>query len=144
MAVFEGILFADTFISSKDQFINFFVQHYVQNQKIIDTCINTLNQVLIQYTTKAVTPEMAEAFKLAWNNFEREVLLNQTDLQIIVAYRGEGGKNGQFSQILKQEDIDRIHDMMDYLEMSQIKETLAKKGKIIAIIESAFIPFDLL
>ena len=24
---------------------------------------------------------------------------------------------------LKQEDIDRIHDMMDYLEMSQIKET---------------------
>ena len=141
MAVFEGILFADTFISSKDQFINFFVQHYTQNQKIIDTCINTLNQVLIQYTTKAVTPDMAAAFKVAWNNFEKQVLLNQTDLQIIVAYRGEGGKNGQFSQILKQEDIegkgigigasyginaghDLVKDSIQALNASKIEEFL--------------------
>lgn len=106
MANIEGIIFADLFINSKDQFTEFFIQHYSQNQQAIDTCINELNGVLTLYATKAITPAMASEFKISWNNFEKIVLLNQGDLQLLVAYRGASGKNGQFSQIIKQEDVE--------------------------------------
>ena len=88
MANIEGIIFADLFINSKDQFIEFFTQHYSQNQKIIDSCINDLSNVLTLYSTKAITPVMAQEFKTSWNNFEKNVLLNQNDLQLLVSYRG--------------------------------------------------------
>lgn len=106
MANTEGIIFADLFITSKDQFINFFIQHYSQNQQIIDTCIQELETVLTLYKTKTVTPDMAENFRISWNKFEKIVLLNQEDLQLLVAYRGAGGKNGEFSQIIKQEQVE--------------------------------------
>ena len=141
MANIEGIIFADLFISNKEQFIDFFVSYYSQNQQRINKIINELNNVLTMYTTKAVTPAMADAFKKAWIDFEHIVMLNQQDLQLLVAYRGAHGKNGQFSQIIKQEDVegsgggpgasyginaghDLIKDSMKALNASKIEEFL--------------------
>lgn len=51
---------------------------------------------------------MANDFRISWNNFEKIVLLNQGDLQLLVAYRGAHGRDGQFSQIIKQEDVESV------------------------------------
>lgn len=141
MAV-EGIIFSDLFITNKEMFVNFFASFYVENQEKIDKCILNLSQVLTQYTTKTVTEAMATSFKKAWDDFEHIVLLNEQDLQLIVAYRGAGGRDGQFSQIIKQSDVegtaitgagkqyginaghDLIKDSIKSLEASQIESFL--------------------
>lgn len=141
MAV-EGIIFSDLFITNKEMFVNFFASFYVENQEKIDKCILNLSQVLTQYTTKTVTEAMATSFKKAWDDFEHIVLLNEQDLQLIVAYRGADGRDGQFSQIIKQSDVegtaitgagkqyginaghDLIKDSIKSLEASQIESFL--------------------
>ena len=140
MANIEGIIFSDLFIQSKDQFINFFINHYNQNQQKIDNCINDLTVVLTEYKTKNITVGMAEHFKKAWDNFEHIVMLNQNDLELIVAYRGQSGKNGQFSEIIRQADVegtgqggtqyginaghDLVKDSIKALQASQIEQFL--------------------
>lgn len=101
-----GIIFSDLFINNKEMFVDFFEAYYIQNEQILRPVIEKLNAVLTQYNTKQVTATMAESFQSAWKEFQNKVLLNQRDLQIIVAYRGQGGRDGQFSQILKQADIE--------------------------------------
>lgn len=141
MANIEGILFADLFINSKDLFVNLFTNYYSQNKQQIDPVTQRLEQVLTAYQTKAITPAMANDFKKSWNDFEKIVLLNQGDLELLVAYRGASGKNGQFSQIIKQEDVegtgggpgasyginaghDLIKDSIKALNASQVEQFL--------------------
>lgn len=102
----SGIIFGDIFINNKEFFVDIFEQYYLQNQQELDFVINELNRVLTQYTTQSVTAAMAKEFSVAWHNFQQKVLLNQQDLQLIVAYRGYRGKNGRFSQIVKQSDVE--------------------------------------
>lgn len=102
----EGILFADIFVSNKEQFIRFFVQYYKQNKTIVDNCIDKLNKVLEDHMTKHITATMAKAFKEAWNDFEKKVLLNQKDLQLIVSYRSDTTHPARFSKIIRQEEVE--------------------------------------
>lgn len=106
MANNSGIIFADIFINNKEMFVDIFEQYYLKNQQELDRVITQLNSVLTEYTTKQVTVSMAEAFQRSWKEFQQKVLLNQADLQLIVAYRGRSGKDGQFSQIVKQSDVE--------------------------------------
>lgn len=106
MANNSGIIFADIFINNKDMFVDIFEQYYLKNQQELDKVITQLNSVLTEYTTKQVTVSMADAFQKSWKEFQQKVLLNQADLQLIVAYRGQSGKDGQFSQIIKQSDVE--------------------------------------
>lgn len=106
MAEITGIIFADLFINDKKFFIDFFSSYYKNNQAIIDKAITDLESVLKQYTTKVVTKEMANSFKEKWNNFERIVLMNQKDLQLIVSYRGTQEYDATFSQIVNQSDVE--------------------------------------
>ena len=87
---------------------------------------------------------MADSFKNAWKNFQRIVLLNDGDLQLLVAYRGYQGRNAEFSQIIRQEDVegvgetvrgrqygikagdDLIKDSIDALKASQVEQFLQK------------------
>lgn len=87
-------------------FVKMFEEYYIENQAIVDPVINRLQMVLNNYSTKKVTSAMASEFHTAWNAFQQTVLLNQQDLQLIVAYRGQSGKNGQFSEILKQHQVE--------------------------------------
>lgn len=106
MAEITGIIFADLFINDKKFFVDFFSSYYKDNQVVIDKVITDLDQVLKQYTAKAVTKEMAESFKAKWNNFENIVLLNKKDLQLIVAYRGTQKYDTTFSQIIEQSKVE--------------------------------------
>lgn len=101
----EGILFADIFVNNKDLFVEMFAEYYRENyQKIIST-IENLHNVLNKYKHKQVTKEMAAEFEACWLDFEQWVLLNTGNLQLIVAYRGQHGLNGRFSQIMNQKDV---------------------------------------
>lgn len=106
MASSEGIIFADLFINNKEFFIQFFSQYYQENKQRIDPVIIELETILNNYNVNTITTAMAESFKIAWKNFQRIVLLNDGDLQLLVAYRGKGGHNPTFSQIIKQEDVE--------------------------------------
>lgn len=102
----KGVIFSDLFITNKQIFIDFFEQYYLSNQQQIDAVSLKLNQVLTTYKTKQVTEKMASDFKQSWNDFQRYVLLNSQDLQLIVAYRGYQGKDAHFSQIVKQSEVE--------------------------------------
>ena len=108
MASYEGIIFADLLITNRELFVEFFEQYYLEKQLIIDPIIQELNNVLIQYKTKSITASMASSFKIAWQKFQQHVLLNTGDLQLLVAYRGYQGKDAQFSQIIKQSDVEGV------------------------------------
>lgn len=101
----EGILFADIFVNNKDLFVEMFAEYYRENyQKIIST-IENLHNVLNKYKRKQVTKEMAAEFESCWSDFEQWVLLNTGNLQLIVAYRGQSGRDGRFSQVMDQKDV---------------------------------------
>lgn len=87
-------------------FVDFFEQYYIEQQQILDPVILKLNDVLTEYQTKQITIKMADSFKVAWKDFQKKVLLNTGDLQLIVAYRGYQGKDAQFSEIIKQSDVE--------------------------------------
>ena len=101
----QGILFSDIFINNKKIFVDFFSQYYIKNQTKIDTVANKLFVVLKKYTTQTVTPSMAEEFQSAWEEFEKYVLLNNKDLDLIVSYRGADGSSSTFSQIIPQKMV---------------------------------------
>lgn len=99
----EGIIFSDILINNKEVFINIFKQHYEKDQTNIDNAINNLSVALESFSAKALnTEENANKFRKAWLEFQRVVLLNQQPLQLIVVYRGSGGKDSEFSGILNQ------------------------------------------
>ena len=102
----EGILFGDLFINNREMFVKLFEQYYIENQAIIAPVINNLQIVLEKYNTKKVTSAMASEFHTAWSRFQQIVLLNQKELQLIVAYRGQSGRDGQFSEILYQSEVE--------------------------------------
>lgn len=102
----QGILFSDIFINNKKIFVDFFSQYYIKNQTKIDTVANKLFVVLKKYTTQTVTPSMAEEFQSAWEEFEKYVLLNNKDLDLIVSYRGADGSSSTFSQIIPQKMVE--------------------------------------
>ena len=106
MANQQGILFSDIFINNKKIFIDFFSQYYINNQIKIDTIANKLFTVLTKYTTQTVTPTMAKEFQNAWEDFEKYVLLNKKDLELIVSYRGSNGSSSTFSQIIPQKMVE--------------------------------------
>lgn len=106
MANQQGILFSDIFINNKKIFVDFFSEYYAQNKTQIDTVSNKLLNVLTKYTTKTVTTTMAVEFQTAWKDFEKYVLLNNKDLELIVSYRGSKGENSTFSQIVPQKAVE--------------------------------------
>lgn len=106
MANNQGIIFKDIFINNKEMFVDIFESHYLKNKEVLDPIINEVYNVLQKYTTKTITPAMAAEFKSAWERFEQQVLLNQGDLQLLVAYRGQSGLNAQFSQIISQSAVE--------------------------------------
>lgn len=140
----QGIIFSDMFITNKDMFVKFFASYYREKQAVLDPIINNVKKVLDKYTEKVITPAMATDFKTAWNDFEKNVLLNQGDLQLLVAYRGKQGLNATFSKIVKQADVegaatsdgetrygiqsghDLIKETMDALKASDIEKFLQK------------------
>ena len=138
MANIEGIIFSDLFITNREMFVNFFEKYYLENKVQLDLIITKLNAVLTEYQTKQVTAAMASSFKAAWNEFQKYVLLNNQDLQLIVAYRGYQGKDAVFSQIVKQSDVegvvngaygintgnDLIKDSMESLKAQQVEKFL--------------------
>ncbi|MBO7078992.1 MAG: hypothetical protein J6W64_04180 [Bacilli bacterium] len=102
-----GILFSDLFITDKAFFVKFFSSYYEENQKIMDSVIAQLQTVLSKTNTNIVTKAIATEFQQAWKNFERIVLLNDRDLQLLVAYRGEYG-TAEFSTIVDQEYVEGV------------------------------------
>lgn len=106
MANNQGIIFKDIFINNKEMFVDIFESYYVKNKAILDPIIEEVQSVLKKYNTKNITPAMATEFKAAWSQFEKYVLLNEGDLQLLVAYRGHSGLNAQFSQILSQAQVE--------------------------------------
>lgn len=144
MANIEGIIFADLFITNKNLFIDFFTQYYTEYSSYINTAILNLNTVLTKYTTQTVTAASAAEFEAAWNEFQTIVLMNNQNLQLLVAYRGQSGLNAQFSQILDQSSVmgvgktsygtayginagnQLVRDSIKYLEASKVEEFLQK------------------
>lgn len=145
MAQVEGIIFGDLFITNKELFVEFFTQYYNENEADLRMVTLNLQAVLQKYTLKALNKEMAAEFKVVWERFQKEVLLNQQDLQLIVAYRGgQGGKEATFSQILKQSDVEGtmvgakgasygivagdnlVKESMEYLKASDVERFLQK------------------
>lgn len=108
MANTQGIIFSDLFITNKEMFVDFFEKYYLENKLQLDVIITKLNNVLTEYQTKSVTAAMASAFQASWGEFQKYVLLNTQDLQLIVAYRGYRGKDAVFSQIVKQSDVEGV------------------------------------
>lgn len=144
MANIEGIIFADLFITNKSLFIDFFTSYYSEHQIQINTAIANLNAVLTKYTTQTVTMASAAEFEAAWNEFQTVVLMNNQNLQLLVAYRGQSGLNAQFSQILDQNKVmgvektaygmmyginagnQLVRDSIKYLQASKVEEFLQK------------------
>lgn len=142
MASIEGIIFSNIFITNREMFVDFFEQFYKEREAEIEPAIAKVDQVLTTYTVKSLTATMAEEFKEAWNNFSNKVLLRGDDLQLLVAYRGPGGLNASFSQIVQQSAVegtemtqhgrrygiragdDLIRDSMKALKASQIESFL--------------------
>lgn len=110
MASSEGIIFANLFINDKEQFVDYFTRYYTENQAELDPVIQELQSVLTEYTQAAVNEAMAQKFKVAWNNFEQQVLLNTGDLELIVAYRDTSNENKgglvSMSTIVPQSEVE--------------------------------------
>lgn len=138
MATNQGIIFSDLLITNKEIFVDFFETYYLEKQQILDPIILNLNNVLTQYQTKQVTAAMSDSFKKAWKDFQKYVLLNTGDLQLLVAYRGYQGRDAQFSQIISQESVegtvkgayginagdDLIKDSMAFLKAKEVEQFL--------------------
>ena len=106
--------------------------------------IARLNGVLAKYTTQTVTAASAAEFESAWREFQTVVLMNNQNLQLLVAYRGRSGLNAEFSQILNQADVmgtaktsygtayginagnALVRDSIKYLNASKVEEFLQK------------------
>lgn len=103
----EGIIFSDLFIADKETFIKIFTQYYQDNQKEIEPIINNLHKVLTDYGTKNITEKMSADFKLAWTQFQKKVLLNEHELELLVGYREvPGGRSAGFSAIVNQSEVE--------------------------------------
>lgn len=144
MASTEGIIFADLFITNKNLFIDFFTSYYSDYQVQINAAIARLNAVLTKYNTQTVTMASATEFEAAWHEFQTTVLMNNQNLQLLVAYRGQSGLNAQFSQILDQNQImgvkktsygmmygidagnQLVRDSIKHLQASKVEEFLQK------------------
>ncbi len=87
MASTEGIIFGDLFINNEETFINSFKEYYKKNQVNIDKTINNLSKILSQMKTQILTGEDQDKFLQAWEDFQKIVLLNNKDLELIVGYR---------------------------------------------------------
>ena len=141
----QGILIGDIFVNNKEIFVDFFEQYYTLNKIQIDEVANRLHKILKEYGVKNVTYKMAADFENAWEQFEQIVLLNHQKLQLLVAYRGAGGKDARFSAIVDQsavmgtEDTNwaknqygirsghkLIEDSMAALEASEVEQYLQK------------------
>lgn len=142
MAIVEGIIFSDLFISNREMFVDFFEQFYRERESEIEPAVMEVDRVLTVYTAKSLTATMANEFKAAWGAFENKVLLRGDDLQLLVAYRGQSGLNASFSKIIQQSAVegaemtqygmrygikagdDLIRDSMKALKASQIESFL--------------------
>ena len=104
----EGIIFGDLFINNEDLFISIFEKYYQQNATQIINAANELNKILQNYELKAINSKIANDFKIAWDKFQKIVLFNQQDLQLIVAYRDEtqSGRLASISGVLKQKSVE--------------------------------------
>lgn len=101
----QGIIFGDIFINNKQLFKDLFQEHFKINQGNIETSINILLR-LLNNLEQTVTSENALRFEQAWKVFQRNVLLNQKDLEILIAYRNNSeGTQVEVSNIVKQKDI---------------------------------------
>ncbi len=99
-----GIIFADLFINSKADFVQYFTAYFEQNKTAINAAIQELETVLNNIKTKSLNKENAEAFHKAWKNFQQVVLLNTKDLELIVGYRAPGSTSVEFSRIVNMAD----------------------------------------
>lgn len=142
MAIVEGIIFSDLFISNREMFVDFFEQFYQERASEIEPAVMEVDRILTVYTAKSLTATMANEFKTAWSTFENKVLLRGDDLQLLVAYRGQSGLNASFSKIIQQSAVegaemtqygmrygikagdDLIRDSMKALKASQIERFL--------------------
>lgn len=86
MAQIQGIIFKDIFVAHKEDFIRYFMQYYEQNSTAIQTAIKELDKAL-PLEGGLGNKEIANKFFVAWENFEKVVLGNVGDLQLMVGYR---------------------------------------------------------
>lgn len=131
----QGIIFKDLFINNQDIFVDYFTDYYKKNQKVLDKYIIDLNSVLNKMN-KVISVKNAEEFKIAWNNFQKYILLNNNKLEVLVSFRGEGGKNAEYSKIFPQEYIEAnggintgnelVKETMTQVKALQIEEYLNK------------------
>lgn len=101
---FEGVNFGNIMINNKELFIEIFSQHYNQNSIAINTTVQQLNTVL-QTMGKDVNQSNANAFNAAWEQFRSVVMLLSNPQQLLVMYRGAGGKVEQISDLVNQNDV---------------------------------------
>lgn len=106
----EGIVFADLFITNKEQFVDIFREYYQtkENATQIDSVIQKLHSLLSYYTPQTINKQIAEEFERTWLEFKQKVLFNYGDQQLLVAYRDEHGNMSSISQILKQADTMKV------------------------------------
>lgn len=129
----QGIIFKDLFINNQDIFVDYFTDYYKKNQKALDGYITDLNFVLSKMNT-IVSAKNAEKFKIAWNNFQKYVLLNNNKLEVLVAFRGQGGRDAEYSKAFPQEYIEAkggidtgnelVQETMTQVKASQVEEYL--------------------
>ena len=101
----SGIVFADLFVNSKEAFVKYFTQYFNENRAAVETAILNLETVLDSIKTKTLDVAHAEQFHRAWEEFQRVVLLNTNNLELIVGYRDPGKTNIQFSTIVDMQSV---------------------------------------
>ena len=86
----SGIIFADLFVNSEEDFVRYFTEYFNANRVNVENAIAQLTQTLTNIQTKTLNVDMADKFHQDWNNFQKVVLLNDKDLELIVGYRAPG------------------------------------------------------
>ena len=134
----SGIIFADLFVNSKEDFIRYFTTYFKQNETAVNAAIQELETVLGAIETKSLNKANAEAFHSAWKNFQQVVLLNTKDLELVVGYRAPGtASNVQFSKIINISDAtentnlirtgsDAVRQAMEWAKQSEKAEKAEK------------------
>lgn len=139
-ALISGINFGDVLISNKELFIELFTQYYKQNKASIDLAIANLNTILNRTEKnkllKTLTPNSAEEFNQAWQQFRQTVLLLNNPLQLMVLYRGSQGQVNKISSIVNQSEFEGVgqisNNKTDIVYGIKTGDVYAKEVKIVA------------
>ena len=134
----QGIIFADLFVNSKEDFVEYFTQYFETNRTAVEAAITDLENVLNLIQTKTLNVAYAEQFHKAWKTFQNVVLLNTNNLELIVGYRDPGKTSIQFSTIIDMETATKDRNLIntgdqlvrDSMSWSKASEKAQKVEKI--------------